>query len=338
MMPSRRKIAQAEPPVGRPGHLVATVLPAGSTLARLTAYQDAARGAYASATEDALRSDSAVFTGWCASAGASVLPAAPATVVAFIEAMSETRKPATIRRYVSTISHMHKAAGAPNPCTDPITLFAMRRMGKALTVRQRQAHGITRSLLDRMLEATGTSPRDKRNRALLAVAYDTLARRSELVALQVEDLQVDEDGHGSLLIRRSKTDQLGEGSARYLAPDTVQLVQEWVAMAGLAGEALFRAIRWNGAAGGALSADDVGRIFKGMAAAAQVPAADVRKISGHSTRVGAAQDMAAANIGMPGIMQAGGWKTSEMVGRYIRQQDTRQGGAAKLAAGQGRAG
>ncbi len=332
-MIGRRRTRAAEPATA-----VAIVAEVGSAHTRLAEYQQAAHGAYATATEEAFRSDSAMFSGWCSSAGLDALPAAPGTVAAFIEAMSETRKPATIRRYVSTISHMHKAAGVPNPCADPVAKFALRRMGKVLTVRQRQAKGINRSLLDRMLGATGTTPRDMRNRALLAVAYDTLARRSELVTLQLGDLQVDEDGHGSVLIRRSKTDQLGEGSARYLAPDTVQLVQEWTAAAALADGPLFRATRWNGAVGGALSADDVGRIFKAMAAAAKLPPKVVRQISGHSTRVGAAQDMDAADIGMAGIMAAGGWKTPAMVGRYTSQQATRRSGAAKLAEKQGRAG
>ena len=141
-----------------------------------------------------------------------------------------------------------------------------------------------------------------------------------------------------MLIRRSKTDQLGEGSARYLAPDTVQIVQAWTTAAGLSNEPLFRGTRWNGAAGGALLADDVGRIFKAMAAAANLPPKMVRQISGHSTRVRAAQDMDAADIGMAGIMTAGGWKTPAVVGRYISQQTARRSGAAKLAEKQGRAG
>jgi integrase len=51
--------------------------------------------------------------------------------------------------------------------------------------------------------------RADRERALLAVAYDTMARRSELVALDVEDLSFMEDGSGRVIIRRSKTDQGG---------------------------------------------------------------------------------------------------------------------------------
>lgn len=311
---------------------------AATAIAKLAAYQEAAHGAYATATERAFRSDSAVFTGWCSMQDLPALPANPSTVAAFIVAMAQTKKPATIRRYVSTISHMHRAAGVPNPGTDPVVRFALRRMAKTLSVRQQQAKGINRSLVDRMLGAAGSAPRDLRNRALLAVAYDTLARRSELVGLQLEDLRVDEDGHGSVLIRQGKTDQLGEGSTRYLAPDTVLLVQEWVEAACIEDGAVFRATRWNGASGGALTPGDVARIFKGMAAAAKLTPSAVADISGHSTRVGAAQDMDAADISMAGIMQAGGWKTPAMVGRYTSQQATRRSGAAKLAERQGRTG
>jgi integrase len=61
----------------------------------------------------------------------------------------------------------------------------------------------------------------RRERALLSVGYDTMARRSELVALNIEDFSFLNDGSGRVLIRRSKTDQAGEGSKAYLSPDTV---------------------------------------------------------------------------------------------------------------------
>jgi integrase len=81
-----------------------------------------------------------------------------------------------------------------------------------------------------------------RNRALLAVAYDTLARRSELVALQVEDIQAGEHGAGSILIRRSKADQEGVGEIRYLAPDTMRFLCAWLAGAGVMSGPIFRSI------------------------------------------------------------------------------------------------
>ena len=82
----------------------------------------------------------------------------------------------------------------------------------------------------------------------------------------------------------------------------------------------------------ALDAGEVARVFKGMAAAAGVPADQVARISAHSSRIGAAQDMAASGrIELPAIMQAGGWKSPQMVALYTRKQAARRSGAAKLA-------
>jgi len=76
----------------------------------------------------------------------------------------------------------------------------------------------------------------------------------------------------------------------------------------------------------------VARLFKAMAKGAGLSAEQVARISGHSTRVGAAQDMAASDrIEMPAIMQAGGWKSPQMVARYTQRQVARRSGAAKLA-------
>ena len=73
-------------------------------------------------------------------------------------------------------------------------------------------------LVARMLAAAGDTLRHRPNRALLAVAYSTLCRRSELVALRCVDLQVDAEGFGTITIRRSKTDQEGFGDVRRSPP------------------------------------------------------------------------------------------------------------------------
>ncbi len=298
----------------------------------LAAYRDAAKGAFSAATERALRSDSKVFAEWCSSRALVGLPAEAATVAAFIDDQALTKKPATIRRYVSSISHLHRAADVPNPCERNVVKLALKRMGKEQGVAQRQAEGLTRRLVDKMLDATGDKLRDLRNRAILAVGYDTLARRSEAVALRVEDLRHGAHGDGSINIRRSKTDQLGLGSIRYLAPDTMRTLAEWISKAGLEDGPLFRTVFRSGRVGEALLPRDITRIYKEMATAAGLPLETIEAISSHSTRVGASQDMAASDrIEMPAIMQAGGWKSPEMVARYTARQHARRSGSAKLA-------
>lgn len=171
-----------------------------SALAR---HAQAARGAYASNTQRALRADTAVFTGWCVSVGLLSLPATPETVATFVDAMGEEKAPATVRRYVSSIATFHRAAGRANPCTDDLVRLALKRLHRAHGRAQAQAASLTRDRIDRMLDTAGTGPRALRNRALLAVAYDSLCRRSELVALQCHDLEAGSHGDGTLVLRRS---------------------------------------------------------------------------------------------------------------------------------------
>ncbi len=86
-----------------------------------------------------------------------------------------------------------------------------------------------------------------------------------------------------------------------------------------------------GAIGGPLDPGDVARVFKAMATAAGLDAAVVAAISGHSSRVGAAQDQVRHGVELPAVMQAGGWTTPAMVARYTAKLDARRSGAAKLA-------
>ena len=197
--------------------------------------------------------------------------------------------------------------------------------------RQRQVQVLTWKLRRRLIEAAGDRLIDLRNRALLAVAYDAMLRRSELVALQVVDMTMDRRGSASLFLRRGKNDPDGAGATLYLHRDTVKLVRAWLASSGIASGRLFRSVRKDGAVGEALDESQVPRIFRAMAARAGLPAEIARRISGHSPRVGAAQDMIASGIGIPAIMQAGRWKSASMVQRYGERLLARRNGAAQLA-------
>lgn len=160
---------------------------------------------------------------------------------------------------------------------------------------------------------------------------------AELVELRVADLEHGGDGAGTIAIRRSKTDQEGVGMVRFVAPDTLRHVTVWLAAAGIADGALFRAVLKGGRVGGPLDSAEVARVFKQMAQAAGLTAEAAARVSGHSTRVGAAQDMVRHGIELPAVMQAGGWRTAEMVSRYTARLDARRSGAAKLVVLQDRA-
>ncbi|ACL62915.1 tyrosine-type recombinase/integrase [Methylobacterium nodulans] len=330
--------------------LAAALPPGPALLERLEAYARAAQGAFAPNTLRALAADSRIFAAWCRAHGRSVLPAAPQTVADFIDAQAARKSRATVERYRSSIAMLHRAAGLPNPCTDERVRLAVKRMSRAKGRRQKQAEPLNRPSIDRML-AVKTPERlhrrvaegDRevplialRNAALMAVAYDTLLRRSELVSLLIEDLERVEDGSGTILVRRTKTDQEGEGAVKYLAPDTVGHVSAWLEAAGLTSGPLFRPVTKGGRVGAAALGDaEVYRLYREIALAAGVKLA--RPPSGHSTRVGATQDMFAAGFELLEVMQAGSWKTPAMPARYGERLRAQRGAARKLATLQNRA-
>ncbi len=303
-----------------------------STLARrLASYQRKANGALSENTMKALRADSGIFTAWCAGENLEPVPADPETVAGFIDAHGD-RAAATLRRYVSSIAHLHSAAGVTDPTKAVTVTLAIKRHSRANGTRQKQAQAINRSHVDRMIAAQGDTPGGLRNRALIAVAYDTLCRRSELVALDMEDLTRTDDGSGTIALHKSKTDQDGAGQVRYLAPDTMGHLDAWLGVAGITEGAIFRSVRKGGSIGDALSDRAVSRILKVMAQAAGL---DIDP-SGHSVRVGCSQDMIAAGFSLPEVMQAAGWKSPAMPARYSEHLLAKRGAAAKLASLQNR--
>ena len=297
----------------------------------------AASGAFSSNTERALKSDLAIYAEWCAERGMTALPASPQTVAAFVDAMAEEKAPATVRRYVTSLVIAHRALGLEKTIKSPPVQLALKRMHRKKGRRQDQATGLTWPLRQRLLEAAGERLIDDRNRALLAVAYDAMLRRAELVSLQVPDLLEEMQGDGSVLVRRSKTDGEGRGEIAWVAPDTVRLVYAWLDRAGIGEGRLFRSVGKSGRIGERLHPCQVPRIFKAMAREAGLPETVAGGLSGHSARVGAAQDMVAAGIELPAILHAGRWKSTAMVNRYGERLLARRSGAAQLARMQQRA-
>ncbi len=176
---------------------------------RLDACLEDARGALSGHTVRALRADLDAFASWCAERDLSPLPARAETVAAYVDAMAGARAPATVRRYVFSLTVAHRAAGEQSPLEHAAVQRALQRMRRRNGSRQSQVQGLTWNLRRRLIGAAGDRPIDLRNRALLAVAYDAMLRRSELVALQVVDMTVDRRGSASLLVRRGKNDSGG---------------------------------------------------------------------------------------------------------------------------------
>src|SRR5271167_875556 len=181
-------------------------------LAALLEWQAMAEGAYSVNTLRAQKADGAIFQAFCESRSEPYLPADPRTIRAFIDdRVKAGKKPATIKRYVATIARVHVAAGLLNPCSSEAVRLGLKQMGRETSARQAQAHPLGWNDIKDFIDSAGEGLRADRERAMLCVAYETLARRGELVALEVRDLEFHPNGTGQALIRRGKTDPIGQG-------------------------------------------------------------------------------------------------------------------------------
>ena len=278
-------------------------------------------GAYSEHTLRGYRSDFARFEAWCEAVGQVPLPASPETVAAFVAHEAPAYLPTTLKRRLAGIRKLHRLLRLPNPVADEEVLLALRRALRSKPRRQKQARGLTADLRDKLLAACPDTPLGLRNRAMIAVGYDTLCRRSELVALRIEDLRFFDGGAASVLIRRAKNDPFGDGRLGHLSPQTVAALDAWLRSVGIASSWLFRSLHGKTVSAEALHPFSVNRVIKALAADAGLASEMVRNLSGHSMRVGAAQDMMARGLGILPIMKAGGWRSMNVVARYVESAE-----------------
>jgi integrase len=306
-------------------------------LAALLEWQAMAEGAYSANTLRAQKADGAIFQAFCESRGEPYLPAEPKAIRAFIDDRVKVgKKPATVKRYVATIARVHIAAGLLNPCSSEAVRLGLKKMGRGTSARQDQAHPLGWKEIKEFIIIAGESLRADRERAMLCVAYETLARRGELVALEVRDIDFHPNGTGQALIHRGKTDAEGHGRVAYLSRETVKWLKVWLEHAEISEGAVFRRLIGRSQVGGSLNPGSIAPIFKRVGQWIGMPARIVDRVSGHSTRVGAAQDLAELDIDLAAITQAGGWKSARMPLQYAEKINVARSGMARAAERTGR--
>lgn len=144
-----------------------------------------------------------------------------------------------------------------------------------------------------------------------------MTRRSELVALRDDDITLRSDGTLRVLIRRSKADQEGQGRIAFTSADTACRVLDWQGWRGPRTEWLFCPIYQERPVDRSLSDTTVKTVVKTAAKQAGYSPEEVRAFSGHSMRVGAAQDLLRKGFDTAAIMRAGGWKSVNVLARYL---------------------
>ena len=294
-----------------------------NTIARKTLVNTIERidGAYAPLTIRAYKSNFEKFIEFCDDENVDALPSDRVNVAQYIKHLAnDNLKSASIRIAVASISAVHRLNELYDPTTHPDVKIELRRMHRNLGRESQQATGINIDLLKKMVGATDKSARGVRDRALLLTAYDTMCRRSELVSLSMKDLIINHDEKTlKMKLRRSKTDQDGLGRWLHLTKKAQSAILDWIKLSGIDSGKLFRGVSRGGYITESLSAAQINRIFKRLANKSMADRSIVEQISGHSMRVGAAQDLLISGASMPMIMQRGRWSKADTVMRYLEQ-------------------
>ena len=275
------------------------------------------------------------FEDWTRARGVPPLPAPPDLVAAYLLELAEERQlsVATIRLYKAALAAIHRSTGHEDPTLHEGVKRVMGGIARSRASAQRQAKPLNAEALA-AVRATAAGPRplggpgkrqeaqakaEKRGRvdlALLSVLRDGLLRRAEAAQLRWADVEFREDGAALLQIPQSKTDQEAEGAVLYIGRAAAAALQSIIPEE--------EVLDPNAPVFG-LSAKQIGRRVDAAARAAGLG----EGFTGHSGRVGMAQDLAATGVELPALMTAGRWKSSRMPARYTERQAAGRGAVAR---------
>jgi site-specific recombinase XerD len=275
-------------------------------------------------TRRAYKSDFAIFQAWCADRGASALPAQPTTVAAFLgwEASRHTR-PSTIGRRVAAIRYAHKLAGLEAPTDDERVRATMRGIRRTVGSAPTKKVPATADRIRTMAPpAASTRLADLRDRALLLLGFAGAFRRSELVALDIEDIEETKDGL-RVMIRRGKTDQEAMGAVIAIVRGAmvcpVAAYGAWIAAASISKGPVFRPI------GKGQRLQEARLTDRSVAAIVKVHAKrvglDPRLFSGHSLRSGFLTSAAAKGASKFKMMDVSRHRSVDTLRGYVRDAE-----------------
>lgn len=279
-------------------------------------------GAYAPSTMRGYYADIQIFVDWCKEQDVQPFPASANIVCTFLDHQAAAGLAiSSIRRRIYALRKAHNLLRYPDPTRDEDVNLTFRRIRRTSFARPLQAKGLTKDFLQQFLDAQPDTPWGLRNRSMLSLGYDLLTRRAELVALKDCDLDPRPDGTYRCIIRRSKADPFGNGRTAFCSRRSASLLKEWRAWRGPDIDWLFCPIYSGRAINRSLSPTTVKRLVKNAAARADLDPEIASSFSGHSLRVGAAQDLLTSGHDTAAIMRAGGWKSVNVLGRYLENAE-----------------
>jgi site-specific recombinase XerD len=259
------------------GALITVIGPPAEASVSLESAAAYAAAEKSEATRRAYAGDFADFRAWCESRSVSALPAAIETAAAYLAHLADAGlRVSTISRRTAAIAYAHRLAGVVSPIGAEPVKAVLRGIRRKLGAAAEQKAPATAQAVRAMLKHISADTLiGKRDRAVILLGFAAALRRSELVALEVRDIERTPQGI-IVHVRRSKTDQAGEGHQvavlRGSKLKPVEALDVWLAAAGIVEGRLFP-----------VSAQTVALIVKRAAQAAKL---DPAFFSGHSLRAG----------------------------------------------------
>lgn len=288
------------------------------------------RGSMPQNSEISLYSDLVLYVEFCQRIEARPLPFNENTTISYIGHLQGAgNKRETINRHVASLAKWAEYLELPDPRREFAVAIRLKRMRQELKGAQRQAEGLRVAHLERAVEILDPEvPRDCQDLTLLFIGFQTLCRESELVSFNWEDFSEESDGTGLMYLADSKTDKDGEGAYLALAKNTVDLLLGWQTVCGKKSGPIFRGIYSTGKLGDRLRPRGVHRCYQRVARRLGL---NPKIFSGHSARVGAAQEMVENNIDVAKVMLSGRWQGLRMIVRYTKKIQAKRSGMAELS-------
>lgn len=273
-------------------------------------------------TRRAYASDWADFSAWCDVQQCTAMPAAPIDVARYLAQLADSgKKTSTIQRRTAAIASIHKAAGHEPPTNFEGVKAVMRGIRRRVGKRKRKAAPATAELLGLAIAAIPATKRGLRDRALVLIGFAGAFRRSELVDIEVNDIE--RRPRGILVhIERSKTDQEGKGAALPIPNGKMRAVEAldtWLTAAGITEGPVFRSVDRHGNVGaGALTDRQVARIVKEVCGRVGM---DPEIYSGHSLRAGFITSALDAKVDPLKVMQQSRHVKVDTLKAYDRREN-----------------
>jgi site-specific recombinase XerD len=262
----------------------------------------------------AYESDYKDFTAFCVKNNFNSLPANPKILSLYLTNLSQNSKFSTLKRRIASISVIHKLKGHYIDTKHPIIvenlLGIKRQKGSNQKAKKPILINDLKAIIDAINKDKIRENRKLRDKALILVGFAGGFRRSELVALENEDIEFVREGV-KIFVRRSKTDQSGEGMTKAIPSFNNALycpvvnLQNWIYELKTKKGKIF-----------SISDKSVALIIKKYANLAGL---DGNKYAGHSLRSGFATSTAESGAEERNIMAMTGHKTTQMVRRYIQE-------------------